>query len=54
MTTAEETKMATNATETKTISTWDLTPSISTHLDLHMIFSLLEYVDYPISQSLIP
>ena len=54
MTTAEETKMATNATETETISTWDLTPSISTHLDLHMMFPLLEYVDYPISQSLIP
>ena len=34
--------------------TWDLTCSISPHLDLHMMFPLLEFVDSLIDNGLIP
>jgi len=33
---------------------WDLTASISPHLDLHMMFPLLEYVDSLITADLVP
>lgn len=35
-------------------ATWDLTSSVSPHLDLHMMFPLLEYVDGLIAQGQIP
>lgn len=50
--------MTVKAPETETSSTsaatWDLTSSVSPHLDLHMMFPLLEYVDGLIAQGQIP
>ena len=35
-------------------ASWDLTSQISPHLDLHMMFPLLEYVDSLITAGLVP
>lgn len=35
-------------------SEWDLTSSVAPHLDLHMMFPLLEYVDSLITAGLVP
>jgi len=51
---AEAEAEADATTTTTTAATWDLTPLVSPHLDLHMMFPLLEYVDSLIAQGRIP
>lgn len=48
MTSSEDSKTSSSA------ATWDLTSYVSPHLDLHMMFPLLEYVDSLIAQGTIP
>ena len=43
-----------NASTSPRAASWDLTSSISPHLDLHMMFPLLEFTDSLITSGLVP